>query len=209
MNYCVLIPTINRKDLLTEALNCYKDLIPDVNIYILDNGNQNINVPAENIKCHVRTENLGVAGSWNYLINLAISEGYEYFLILNDDVILKKPSGVISQIIERYGENIMHIPKHFYHMSAFILSKKIFMQVGEFDENFKKCFFEDNDYKYRVKIAGFEITYRDELGSEVFRNSQTIELNPLLGGYIENKEYYIKKWGGIPTEEQYKTPFNA
>jgi GT2 family glycosyltransferase len=209
MNYCVLIPTINRKDLLTEALNCYKDLISDVNIYILDNGNQNIHIPSENIKCHVLTENLGVAGSWNYLINLAISEGYENFLILNDDVILKKPSGIISQIIERYGENILHIPKQFYHMSAFILSKKIFMHVGEFDENFKKCFFEDNDYKYRVTLAGFQIRYEDELGSEVFRNSQTIELNPLLGGYIENKEYYIKKWGGIPTEEQYKTPFNA
>ena len=209
MNYCILIPTINRRDLLTEALNCYKDLIPDVNIYILDNGNQNIHIPAENIKCHVLTENLGVAGSWNYLINFAISEGYEYFLILNDDIILQKPSEVINKVINTYGDTIMHIPRSFYHMSAFILSKTIFEKVGGFDENFKKCFFEDNDYKYRVTLEGFTIRIEDELNSEVFRNSQTIIINPSLSGYVENKEYYIKKWGGIPTEEKYKTPFNA
>jgi len=29
-----------------------------------------------------------------------------------------------------------------------------------------------------------------------------------LGDYISNKEYYIKKWGGLPESETYKTEFN-
>lgn len=192
-----------------EALNCYKDILPDVSIYILDNGNQNIEAPSDNMHCEVLTENLGVAGSWNYLIKKAIKNGYEYFLILNDDVILQKPSEVINKVINTYGDTIMHIPRSFYNMSAFILSKTIFEKVGDFDENFKKCFFEDNDYKYRVTLESFTIRIEDELNAEIYRNSQTIEKNPTLGGYIENREYYISKWGGLPTEETYKTPFNA
>jgi GT2 family glycosyltransferase len=80
--------------------------------------------------------------------------------------------------------------------------------VGEFDEAFEKCFFEDNDYEYRMRLAGITIRYEDALNSEVYRNSQTIEKDPLLGGYLSNREYYIKKWGGLPDSETYKTPFN-
>jgi GT2 family glycosyltransferase len=94
-------------------------------------------------------------------------------------------------------------------MSAFMLTRHIWDTVGEFDPNFRKAFFEDNDYKYRVKLAGFTVRYEDELNADVYKNSQTIEKDPLLGGYIENREYYINKWGGLPDEEQYKTPFNA
>jgi hypothetical protein len=59
-----------------------------------------------------------------------------------------------------------------------------------------------------MRLSGITIRYEDALNAEVYRNSQTIEKDPLLGGYLFNREYYIKKWGGLPESETYKTPFN-
>jgi glycosyltransferase involved in cell wall biosynthesis len=40
---CILIPTINRADLLNEALEVYENCFPNTMIYVLDNGKQNKN----------------------------------------------------------------------------------------------------------------------------------------------------------------------
>ena len=40
MGYSILIPTVNRKDLLMEALEWYTIGMPNTNILVLDNGNQ-------------------------------------------------------------------------------------------------------------------------------------------------------------------------
>ena len=208
MRHCILIPTINRKDLLIEALQWYVANLKDTDIIILDNGKQGIASGVPNLKIFESEKNKGVAGSWNWLIEKAISLGHTHFLILNDDIILKRYSSEIKEIIERWGDNTFHRPRTFYNWSAIILNKSIYDMVGEFDEAFERCFFEDNDYEYRMRLAGITIRYEDALNAEVYRNSQTIEKDPLLGGYLENKDYYIYKWGGLPESETYKTPFN-
>lgn len=208
MSICLVIPTINRKDLLVDALHWYSNNLPNTSIYVLDNGNQDIPLYPRVIITMTET-NLGVAGSWNYLLTRAFSIGYSHVLVLNDDVILQRSEGEISAMIERSDNLTFHKPRPFYNWSAFIISKEIYNKVGNFDENFKRAFFEDNDYEYRMKLQGINIKYQDDLNPQVYRNSQTIEKNPLLGGYIENKELYIKKWGGLPSEETYKIPYNA
>ena len=208
MSYCILIPTINRKDLLIEALQWYVANLKDTDIIILDNGKQGIASGVPNLKIFESEKNKGVAGSWNWLIEKAISLGHTHFLILNDDIILKRYSSEIKEIIERWGDYTFHRPRPFYNWSAFILNKSIYEKVGEFDEAFEKCFFEDNDYEYRMRLAGITVRYEDALNAEVYRNSQTIEKDPLLGDYLSNKKYYIYKWGGVPESETYKTPFN-
>lgn len=216
MSFSILIPTINRKDLLMDALFYYNTAFPNTNIVVLDNGYQDImdmDVAEKLLNLHVWSpptqKNLGVASSWNYLIKKAIDYyNTDYFLVLNDDIILKKDESVINSLIQTWGNNTFHIPRPFYNWSAFLFNRWIYERVGEFDENFKKCFFEDNDYHYRLKLAGVTIRYSDELNAEVYKNSQTIEKDPLLGGYIENREYFISKWGGLPDNETYKTPFN-
>ena len=42
MSYCILIPTINRKDLLMEALDWYIPNLKETEIIVLDNGKQGI-----------------------------------------------------------------------------------------------------------------------------------------------------------------------
>lgn len=91
----------------------------------------------------------------------------------------------------------------------FILSYDTFVTVGEFDENFKGAYFEDNDYLYRCKQAGIIIEETELMNPEVYHQSMSIRKDPSLNENFENnKQYYIQKWGGVPTEEQYVKPFN-
>ena len=205
--FCILIPTINRKDLLMEALEHYVVAYPHTQIFILDNGKQDIPRLSTNMTIYEMSENLGVAGSWNWLIKNAIKHLYHDFLILNDDVVLKQGESTISALIEQGGDNTFNVCKTFYNWSSFILNRTIYEKVGEFDETFKKCFFEDNDYSYRMQLMGVNYQFQDTLNPEVYRNSQSIAKDPSLTGYLENEKYFIEKWGGKPGSETFKTPF--
>jgi GT2 family glycosyltransferase len=208
MKFCILIPTLNRKDLLLEALDYYTNVFINTPIYILDNGKQDIPNTYRNTYIYNKENNLGVAGSWNYLIEKGISNGYNYFLILNDDIILKKDEESIYNIILKYGSDKFIRSEQFYNWSAYILSKNIYLRVGRFDTAFERCYFEDNDYEYRMKLENIPIVYEKELNAEIYNNSMTIQKEPHLNNFNNNMNYYISKWGGMPNEEKYYTPFN-
>ena len=208
MNFCILIPTINRKDLLIEALDFYTTHMPNTQILIWDNGKQAIPT-YPNTEIFEADYNYGVAASWNALIDKAWERGIENYLILNDDVILRCGEGIINQVLVKCAETkAFHRCRPFYNWSAFILRKSTYDLVGRFDENFKRCYFEDNDYQYRMRLAGIPIMYEDQLNPEIYRNSQSILKDPLLSNYIDNRDYFVKKWGGMPDSETHKTPFN-
>lgn len=209
--FCILIPTINRKDLLERALKVYAELYPDIRIVVLDNGHQLINrFLHPKLNLYNELVNLGVAGSWNRLIRIAVNYGYENMVILNDDIVLQTSVEELSDIINCGTDTTFHVCRPFYNWSVFIIRKKIVEKVGFFDTKFEKCFFEDNDYLYRMKLAGIDISYEDLLNpdNEYYVNSGSTQVNPLLGDYISNRNYYIEKWGGEPGQEQYQTPFN-
>ena len=210
MSFCILIPTINRKDLLEEALKQYAVYYPNTKKLILDNGNQNIEAQDFRTILYKSPQNLGVAGSWNFLIKRAIEQGETNFLILNDDVILKKGEAIIDEIISSKlpSTNNFFVCDPSNHWSSYILNKYIFEDIGDFDENFKRCFFEDNDYAYRMKLKGINYHIDRRLNPEVFLNNGSTIVDPNLRGDQENSKYFVRKWGGMPNEEKYLTPFN-
>jgi len=207
--FCILIPTINRADLLLEALAEYDKCYPDTRILVLDTGKQSLGSSNPNVTIFGIPEPMGVARAWNCLISIA--GGYykeENFLILNDDVILKKSEDDIHKMIKKGNDNTFQVCRSIYNWSSFLLRKSVSDTIGTFDEDFEKCYFEDNDYHYRMKLAGVKIKYEDDLNPDVYRNSMTIEKDPSLGNFLNNRELYIKKWGGIPGEEKYTNPYN-
>ncbi|MBM3417459.1 MAG: hypothetical protein FJY17_00885 [Bacteroidetes bacterium] len=207
MSFCILIPTINRKDLLIEALDFYTTHMPNTEIFIWDNGCQGIPSYAKT-RIFESPTNLGVAASWNALIDIS-STTHQNFLILNDDIVLRCGEAIVNQMILKCEESkAFHRCRPYFNWSAFLLRKSTFDLVGRFDENFKRCYFEDNDYHYRMRLAGIPIIYEDQLNPEIYRNSQSILKAPLLSNYIDNRDYFVKKWGGMPDSETYKTPFN-
>ncbi len=99
------------------------------------------------------------------------------------------------------------------HFSAFMVSRECWEKVGEFDENFKPAYFEDGDFHYRMKLMGIKaVLYPPALfyhaGSatqnQALGNGQPMVPSPIF----ENlRAYYVSKWGGVPGQEVYKTPF--
>ena len=65
------IPTLNRADLLNEALEKYFEDFKDTEIFIVDNGKQNIITREEKFAIYKPEENLGVAKSWNTIMDYA------------------------------------------------------------------------------------------------------------------------------------------
>ena len=205
--FAIGIPTLNRFDLLHPALLFYVRDFPFTKIYIIDNGNQGIRekISHPNIIVIESKDNLGVASSWNMLCDI-IFQNNEYAVILNDDVYLGRKDWELDNMLTNY--------KHDFYVTmqdwcAFILPKKTFDKVGKFDENFYPAYYEDNDYHQRMKLKGLNYFKIPFLNPFLYQSSQTIDKAPELREFIQkNKEYYIKKWGGEPSKEKFKKPFN-
>ena len=205
--FLVGIPTINRADLLNEVLPKYYEDFYKNDIFIIDNGNQNIIEREEKFHLLKPNENLGVAKSWNKIIEKGIELGYQRVLILNDDVYLGKHRKDVEALIEKlYHADIIHSTKNF---CAFVISTFAYQMYGKFDENFFPAYFEDKDYMYRLKIEGGYCIESEELDPEVYRNSMTIKKDiELNNDFGLNEKRYISKWGGLPNEEIFKTPYD-
>jgi GT2 family glycosyltransferase len=201
------IPTINRADLLHEAMEVYQETWKDRHFFIVDNGNQNIQTNQKKQRVMKMPFNLGVSGSWNLMAKTAFNQGYTHIAILNDDIIFKKEAYKIEDYIDKH-------PADFYQglgtWCCFILPYTTWEKIGGFDEKFIIGYFEDNDYAYRMKLAGLKVHADGWFNPEVYRNSQTIAKDNSLNRQFElNKQRFINKWGGFPTEETYTIPFNG
>jgi GT2 family glycosyltransferase len=200
------IPTINRSDLLYQALEIYSVNWPQRHIYVVDNGNQNVTSSNPWVQIHSPGFNLGVSASWNWTIKKAFENGYTHIAILNDDIIWKKSVREIERFIQ---ENPAGLYVSGGTWCCFVLSHDAFLRVGGFDEGFFPAYFEDNDFCYRCRLAGIERVTDPFFSPEVYRNSMTIDKDKSLNTNFDiNKEKFILKWGGEPGKENYTTPYD-
>jgi len=207
MKLLIGIPTINRADLLNDALIKYFEDFQNTEIFIIDNGNQEI-VTRENKFAIYRPEsNLNVSGSWNAIMDYANRVGATHVLMLNDDVYLGKTEQEINSLIELnidYG-----FFNSYYNWCSFILKVKEFNKVGLFDQENFPNYFNDNDYFYRMRLLESKMFYTHSLDPVIYRNSMTIAKDPSLNSrFMEYRQNYINKWGGLPTFEIYTKPFS-
>jgi len=208
LSFAIGIPTLNRADLLGQALIKYIYDFPDISIYVLDNGNQELPNFAKlgRLVYIIKSEkNIGVGPSWNALCR-KIYENHENALILNDDIYLGKKTADINNLIEKKSSQFITATPDW---CAFIISKSIFENVGPFDECFFPAYYEDNSYAYRMKLKGVSHLRTPYLNPEIYRVSQTIEKDKSLFDYrTKNKQLYLEMWGGLPEREKFTKPFN-
>jgi len=182
--------------------------------------------------------NEGVARSWNDGIRMAKNRlGCDTFFIPNNDILLKKCTidrmievlekpdvGMVTAFnvkgevdkpedLKKYDVPIRQKLTEAPDFSCFMLNNQTIREIGYFDENFWPAYFEDNDYHYRMKIAGLK-ALKDSQSLYYHFGSQTIKNSPNVQKisneyYLQNKAYYVKKWGGEPGNETYQTPFNV
>jgi GT2 family glycosyltransferase len=206
--FAIGIPTLNRWDLLQPALLFYFTDFPNTKIYIVDNGKQDINSKIKNANLTIfePSNNLGVSASWNYLCDTIFEEN-DYAVILNDDIYLGRREHELDNLLTNHK-------KDFYTSTqdwcSFILPKSTYTKVGKFDIDFYPAYFEDNDYMYRMQLAGLKSIFKIPfLSPFLYKASMTLEKDPSIrNGYINNARLYEEKWGGRPNEEKFKTPYN-
>jgi GT2 family glycosyltransferase len=205
--FIIAIPTLNRADLLNEALERYFEDFKDTHIAICDNGKQSIITREENFMIYRPEENMGVSKSWNMLMDYADKINATHVLMLNDDIVLGKTEHEINMVIRNNPD--ADFINSFHNWCSFILRVDSWKKAGKFDEEFFPAYFEDNSFDYKMTLMGAKKTWTSFLDPLVYRNSMTIAKEPNLNNrFQQNREMYIQMWGGLPTEEKYITKFN-
>jgi GT2 family glycosyltransferase len=215
--FAIGIPTINRADLLNPVLEQYVKDFPGTQIYIQDNGHQelfqhrNIRV-ARNTDSDGKVTNLGVAGSWNNLCRFIFhsADSKPFAWILNDDIYSGRKEKDITDFLQCLNSRVCFVSAG--NWSNFLIKKELFQKVGEFDEKFYPAYYEDNDYRYRIKLLKDDWAYlsHNMLKPDVLRISSSIQKDPTLNaGFQTNLNRYKAKWGGLPEEETYRIPFDG
>lgn len=209
------VPVLTRYDMLKELIfSAEKGIVAPDRYIICDNGgkfNLNDYPKAIQVKLYIYTPryNIGVAGSWNYLIRNS-SDGR---IISNDDIIVY--SDTIKAMINTKGDFIYASQgKEDNSFSFFIIRDSCINSVGFFDEGISPYYgyFEDNDYSYRMSLLGIEKIRCTcnilHYGSSTIKSFSKEEMDMHHKKFIIARNNYIRKWGGAPGNEIYKTPFN-
>lgn len=187
---------------------------------------------------HRRYEkNIGAAGAWNWGIADGFEKGARYVLVLNNDILLHPHC--IDRLIDRIecgdialataldlrdelatADDVFRVPSEAKiavpesehpNFSAFLVSRHCWEMVGPFDEKFYPAYFEDNDYHYRILMAGLRaINYPPAMfyhyGSRTQNEACAAPLVP-SSLFDENRRRYVEKWGGPPGYERFRHPF--
>jgi len=207
VKFAIGIPTLNRADLLVPSVLKYIEDFKDVEIHIIDNGNQDLKKLEgyKNVYVHTQLKNLGVAGSWNLLCDLIYSN-YDNVLLVNDDVYLGYNKYLVNEVIDSYPPSLIQSHLNF---SVFLLHRMLYKYIGRFDDDFYPAYYEDSDYLYRMKLEGVKQEVDIRLNPKDARVSQTYEKAPefVNDSMKYNRQKYIDKWGDIPLLEKFKTPY--
>lgn len=207
----VCIPTLNSYDTLESCLESISKSSIDVHTVVLDNGgNFYRRLPLRTMVIQ-QPYNLGVAGSWNWFIDHV----EDIRIISNDDIVFDQYA--IEKLVEALNKypNSLLFPENLGScFSCFILPQTIIDTIGKFDETLAPNYgyFEDNDYFYRMQLAGFGTSKAtgslvEHVGSSTLRHFSPSDEQKHHERFRASRERYIRKWGGEPTLEKYKTPY--
>ena len=232
MKTLVVIPVINLWKEYTKP--CIQSL-EGQDILLIDNNStdETEKEAPKFVKYYQRNEfNWGVQKSWNYGINFGLKKGYKYIFVINNDTLFKKDTISLLEARMDKGDVIM-VTAHNVRaevtpdklnevqkpesesegadFAAFMVDKRLFEKVGEFDEGFYPAYFEDNSMHYKIKLINEKaINYQPAVYYHFGSRTQNQKPNGLVNGqmFITNRNYYIKMWGGEPGKERFKHPFN-
>jgi hypothetical protein len=188
----LIIPVLNRFDLLEQALASIDYLID--NILVIDNSNsyQNNDVHVINMP-----NNIGVAASWN--LGIKCYPTSPYWVFMGNDVLWLP--GTLQKIAGLSGKERFLLSN--YGFNAFSLGAGIVEKVGLFDENYFPAYYEDEDFENRARIMGLG---RNILYPDIPVKIQGSCTTAISGGYKNqkeksdksNKQYYENKFSSDP-----------
>jgi len=156
--------------------------------------------------------NLGVAGSWNQCAKMFPEE--PFWLIMNEDAWFLP--GYLEKICtcchNHFDQPIYYLNNsHAYYCFVWtVVGRKL---IGEFDENLWPAYYEDCDYKVRLKLKGYNGFVYALQGLEPLPHGKPktggMNYNAMLQGCgLLNRLYWMYKWGNQDfTTATYQTPY--
>lgn len=201
MNFSVGITVLRQYDVLRQCLAAVhrSNLIPR-RILIMDNGGLLVSEPWKDplALVVVPPRNLGAAASWNRLIELIRPD---IPIILNDDCMVDRHS---FECLLRPATGSLVLGHGF---ACFRNDPEVFDRVGPFDESFWPAYYEDADYKARMKKMGLAwvdlgsvVTSHGNHGERPFQNFTPDEMRRFQSQLEANKLRFVAKWGGLPSD---------
>lgn len=214
------IPILNRSDLL---LRCLRSIDYPVDKLVIINNGKDAGVIAAleqlqaegefNLSVHIPEYNLGVAASWNWIIRN--DPEADYWLLVGNDIQLSPGDLAKMDRFIREHPEYATVPANWGH-SLFAVTRAGLKGVGYFDESFYPAYSEDQDWMYRLSLAGLPWAdcpdVRAVHGEPPLWGSSTVWSDPVLNKQCgitqqNNLEFYKKKWGGYPGKEKFSSPY--
>lgn len=210
------VPTYRRYDLLSSLVESAMGgtLVPD-KVIVVDNGgrfDERYRGPLDRLEVIRPGRNLGCAGGWNLIFKQAESPG-DILVVANDDLVLTEDgvSNLVSAV-DTGGGNVVASDHGLggHRWSVFAMPSSLWRRIGMFDERFWPAYFEDNDYEFRLSIAGIRLVSARAAKSHVSGGTRDTysadELRQHEQRLRANGDYYRTKWGGRPGKETRRVP---
>lgn len=209
-----IAPCYSRYDLLDRMLASVD--VPVGRGLLIDNGmtRHKANVGPEWATFTPPFGSLGLAGS----INFGITQTFDapWWLWASDDLVFSPGDlATIASLVESHGDNPVVVT---YRWAVMALNRAVVERIGLLDEwSFWPLYFDDMDFAYRCSLAGIPILYDKwgiSEGADGVTHSTTIQTNDEIAhannrSWIHNEKAYVKKWGGLPGKEKFKTPWDS
>ena len=213
------VPTLKRYDLLSNLLiaSAERNTRPPDRYYVVDNGGgydpAAYGAPTSKTRVYKPGRNIGVAAAWNHVLTTID----EPVIMACDDMDLWP--GTVAAMVEAYKvhEDVdFFFPQHNAHtmFGVYLLRRRVFDKIGMFDEAFSPAYFEDNDYAYRMKLAGIKtmtvpLAGMNHVGSATLKSFSGDEMKQHHASFEALRKLYVRKWGGQPGHEVFTAPYDG
>jgi GT2 family glycosyltransferase len=222
----IVLPVLNQLAYTQGCLRSLDaDLRHGVELIVIDNGSDDetrkylASLPG--IKLVRNDTNRGCAPAWNQGAQLAQRE---WIVILNNDVLLapgwldalvqfaeEKPvdiaspairEGLLNYPFEDYARQFMTRMRDVHRAGVangvcFMVRRRVFESVGNFDEEFRIGQFEDTDFFWRAQRAGFRLGTTGRAFLHHFGSATQSELrqsNAADSYEAQNRSHFRRKW---------------
>jgi GT2 family glycosyltransferase len=227
MDVSIVIPVFNQLNFTSVCLASLEATLPEGNeIIVIDNGSSDGTgeylSKLSNVSVIANAENRGCAAAWNQGVKASHAP---WIAILNNDIIVsanwlgglfdfarEKNADIVSPAfregeynydIAEYAEEYVRRMHSVSRMGiaqgvCFMVHRRVFDQIGLFDENFRVGQFEDADFFRRAGRAGFLM---GTTGRSFIHHFGSVTQNSIRGQRTaspyerENRAYYRRKHG--------------
>jgi GT2 family glycosyltransferase len=174
MQVSLVIPTLRIDGMVDRCIESFKDQYDE--LVVVDHKYRSL----------AEKQNIGMRRSHG-----------DFIIVSNDDVVADEGSlrdlCVEGQVLSPRIKEGTHKA---FHAHMFCLPRKVYEEVGGFDESFKGVYYIDSDLWLRLKLSGFEPGISDNVTVSHKHPASTIRrLDERQRSMEDGRAWFVKKWG--------------